>query len=52
LAQLAKEISLKTGRAAGEKTKTGDVRYMDASAAELARLAKELLDLVDKFKVE
>ncbi len=55
LAQSAKEISLKTGRAAGDQTKTreSDVQfqYMDASAAEVARLAEELLELVDKFKV-
>lgn len=48
---------MSVGMAAGEKggdakEEDGDIRHIDASAAEVARLAKELLDLVDRFRVE
>ncbi len=48
---------MNVGMVAGEKggdakEEDADIRHIDASAAEVARLAKELLDLVDKFKVE
>ncbi len=54
LAQGANEVSMNVGIAARGKEGTGEEtmkgHYMDASAAEVARLAEELLELVDKFK--
>jgi len=57
LARGVNEVSMSVGMAAGEKggdakEEDGDIRHIDASAAEVARLAKELLDLVDRFRVE
>jgi len=56
LAQGADDVSMNVGMALGGKgddIKDGHagIYYMDASAAEVARLARELLELVDKFKV-
>jgi len=56
LAQGADEVSMNVGMALGGNggdMKDGDAGtcYMDASAAQVARLAEELLELVDKFKV-
>ena len=55
LAQGANEVSMNVGIAArgedGERKK-GDIPYMGASSGEVARLANELLRLVEKFKVE
>lgn len=57
LAQGANEVSMNVGMAARGKEseeRDGDasIRYMDSSAAEVARLAGELLELVEKFKVD
>jgi len=55
ISQSADEVSMNVGMAArgkGGDIKNGDALHMDASAAEVARLANELLDLVDKFKVD
>ena len=57
LAQGANEVSMNVDMAAsgkGGEKKDGniDVHYMDVSAAEVAKLAAELLELVDKFKME
>lgn len=54
LSQGANEISMNVGMAArgrGVDAKDDEGSYMDASAAEVARLANELLELVDKFKI-
>jgi len=56
LAQGANEVSMNVGMAAGgeggdEKESRNECGYMDASAAQVARLASELLELVDKFKI-
>jgi len=54
LAEGANEVSRNVGMAAGGEIQDGytDVYYMNASAAEVARLASELLELVDKFVIE
>ncbi|MCP4112516.1 MAG: methyl-accepting chemotaxis protein [Desulfobacteraceae bacterium] len=52
LAQGASEVSMSVGMAAGGKSVDTDGHHIDASAAEVAKLAKELLELVDKFKVD
>ncbi|RLC13855.1 MAG: hypothetical protein DRI57_15535 [Deltaproteobacteria bacterium] len=52
LAKGANEVSMRVGLAAGGKEGETDGRYIDASAAQVARLARELLELVRKFKVE
>lgn len=55
LARGANEVSKSVGMAAiGEdaEQKDGDIRYMDASAARVSKLAEELLELVEKFKVK
>ncbi len=55
LAKGANQVSMRVGMAAGEKeTLLGhaDMPHIDASAAEVAKLAQSLLDLVGKFKLE
>jgi len=39
------------GKQDEEEGDDADVRHIDASASEVARLARELLELVEKFKV-
>ena len=54
LAKGVNEVSKNVGMAAigeGDEQKGGDARYMDASAAQVAKLAGQLLELVEKFKV-
>jgi len=56
LANGAMEMSMNVGMAAKgkqdeEEGDDADVRHIDASASEVARLARELLELVEKFKV-
>jgi len=54
LAKGVNEVSKSVGMAAigeGDEQKGGDARYMDASAAQIAKLAGQLLELVEKFKV-
>ncbi len=55
LAKGAGEVSRSVGRVAGGKgddTEDADVHYMDASATEVAMLANELLELMEKFNTE
>ncbi len=57
LAQGINEVSMSVGMAAAGKIdepedSSANIRRMDTSAAEVARLANELLGLVDKFRVE
>lgn len=55
LAQGANEISMSVGMAASGKRSDEEeekTHYMDASAENVAKLARELLELVDKFRVD
>ena len=57
LAKGVNEVSMRVGMAAGRKggdieSDTTNLHYMDASAAEVERLANKLLELVEKFKTE
>jgi methyl-accepting chemotaxis protein len=55
LAKVANELSMNVGIAAGvEDAKKGrrDICHMDASAEEVSRLVKKLLELVKKFRIE
>ncbi len=54
LAESVNEVSMRVGMAAGRKGGEirDDIHYMNASAAEVAKLANALLGLVEKFKIE
>lgn len=54
LAKGANEVSMNVGMAAGSEVTDSDTqdRHIDTSAVRVARLAKALLELVDKFKVD